>query len=176
MLKSRHQAIKEYLATGKLPTKLPSTPSNFRREASHYELGNGGILKRDNKVVALFKDRLSIYSCYHATHSGNLFEFTNDLILGRDITWQKINERYYWRGGQDYVAKKVKECVACSYKNNTLWKAGLPKLTAIPVVPKPFWRIHVDFMGRFTQSRNGNAYVGLAVCAFTKFVEGARNI
>ena len=74
------------------------------------------------------------------------------------------------------VAKKVKECIACAYKNNTLWKAGLPKLTAIPVVPKPFWRINVDFMGPFSQSRNGNAYVGLAVCAFTKFVEGARNI
>ena len=91
----------------------------------------------------------------------------------RDITWKKIKERYYWRGGQAYVAKKVKECIACAYKNNSIWKAGLPPLTAIPVIPKPFWRINVDFLGAFTRSRNGNAYVGLAVCAFTKFVEAA---
>ena len=152
MISSRHSAIKAYLITGNLPTELPSTPSNFRREASHYEIGSGGILKREGKVVALYKDKLAMYNCYHATHSGNHSKFANNLILGRDITWQKISERYYWRGGQHYVAKKVKECVACAYKNNTLWKAGLPKLTAIPVIPKPFWRVNVDFMGAFTQS------------------------
>ena len=85
MLKARHQALKAYLATGELPTELPSTPPNFRREASHYELGSGGILKRDGKVVALHKDKASIFACFHATHSGNLFELANDLILGRDI-------------------------------------------------------------------------------------------
>ena len=143
MISSRYSAIKAYLTKGELPTELPSTASNFRRAASHYEVDNRGILKRDGKVVALYKDKLALFNCYHATHSGKFFYCVNILILGRDITWQKINERYYWRGGQHYVAKKVKECVACAYKNNTLWKAGLPKLTAIPVVPKPFWRIHV---------------------------------
>ena len=97
-------------------------------------------------------------------------------LLGRDITWQKINERYYWRGGQAYVAQKVKECVACAYKNNTIWKAGLPALTAIPVIPKPFWRLNLYFAGPFSRSRNGNAYIGLAVCAFTKYVEAAGKI
>ena len=97
-------------------------------------------------------------------------------ILGRDITWQKINDRYYWRGGQAYVAQKVKECVACAYKNNTIWKAGLPPLKAIPVIPKPFWRLNLDFAGPFPRSRNGNAYIGLAVCAFTKYVEAAGKI
>ena len=45
------------------------------------------------------------------------------------------------------MAKKVKNCVACAHKNNTLWKAGLPALKAIPVVPKAFWRVHVDLLG-----------------------------
>ena len=72
--------------------------------------------------------------------------------------------------------QKVKECVACAYKNNTIWKAGLPALTAIPVIPKPFWRLNLDFAGPFSRSRNGNAYIGLAVCAFTKYVEAAGKI
>ena len=70
----------------------------------------------------------------------------------------------------------MKNCVACAYKNNAIWKAGLPPLTAIPVIPKAFWRVNLDFIGPFSRSRNGNAYVGLAVCAFTKYVEAAGKI
>ena len=173
MIKSKYQSIKAYLITGELPTDLPSTQSNFRREASHYEIGSDGILKREGKTVALYKDRKALFDCYHATHSGNHSARIDNSILGRDITWKKIKERYYWRGGQAYVARKVKECTACAYKNNTIWKAGLPPLTAIPVIPKPFWRLNLDFIGPFSRSRNGNAYVGLAVCDFTKYVEAA---
>ena len=175
MLSARYNSIKRYLATGQLPKDVPSTSSNFRKEASSYTLENG-IVKRDGKLVALHKDRSAIFDCFHKTHSGNISQIEKKkIILGRDITWQKISERYYWCGGQHYVAKKVKECIACAYKNNTLWKAGLPKLTAIPVTPKVFYRVHIDFMGPLSQSRNGNSYIGLAVCAFTKFVEGAGN-
>ena len=61
MISSKHAALKAYLITGELPTDLTSTPSNFRREASHYEIGSDGILKRGGKTVALYKDR-KIYS------------------------------------------------------------------------------------------------------------------
>ena len=71
MINSRHAAIKAYLTTGKLPTDLPSTVSNFKREASHYEIGSNGVLKREGKVVALYKDRKALFDCYHSTHSGN---------------------------------------------------------------------------------------------------------
>ena len=71
MINSRHTAIKAYLTTGQLPTDLPSTASNFKREASHYEIGSDGVLKREGKIVALYKDRKAIFDCYHATHSGN---------------------------------------------------------------------------------------------------------
>ena len=71
MINSRYAAIKAYLSTGQLPTDLPSTASNFKREASHYEIGSDGVLKREGKIVALYKDRKAIFDCYHATHSGN---------------------------------------------------------------------------------------------------------
>lgn len=71
MINSKHAAIKAYLITGELPTDLSSTASNFKREASHYEIGSDGILKREGKKVALYKDRKAIFDCYHATHSGS---------------------------------------------------------------------------------------------------------
>ena len=94
MLAKKYSSIKAYFLTSEIPTELISTASNFRREASHYEIGSGGTLKREGKTVALYRDRVSIFNCYHATHSGNAFNFARKLILGRDITWQKINERY----------------------------------------------------------------------------------
>ena len=71
MINSKHAAIRAYLLTGELPTDLPSISSDFKREAGHYEIGNNGILKREGKTVALYKDRKAIFDCYHATHSGS---------------------------------------------------------------------------------------------------------
>lgn len=127
MLLGRYKSIKAYLANGTLPNNLPSTESNFRREANKYKLEANGELSREGKRVALYKDRMKIFNALHA-HSG------------RDTSWKKIKERYYWRGGQAFVAKKVSECVACAYKHDQLWKASLPKLKPILVKPKAFWR------------------------------------
>ena len=129
MLASRYKSIKQYLARGELPSNLPSTSSNFQREAKRYKLEANGELSRQGKRVALYADRMKIFNAFHkGSH------------VGRDGTWKKIKARYYWHGGQAFVAKKVNECVACAYKNNQLWKACLPKLKAIPVKPKAFWR------------------------------------
>ena len=129
MLATRYNDIKKYLASGKMPSNLPSTTSNFQREANRYTLEANGELSRQGKRVALYADRMKIFNAFHKeTHQG------------RDGTWKKIKARYYWRGGQAFVAKKVNECVACAHKNNQLWKACLPKLKAIPVKPKAFWR------------------------------------
>ena len=127
MLQTRYNSIKAYLANGTVPSSLPSTVSNFRREASKYRLEPNGELSREGKRVALYKDRMKIFKAFHQ-HAG------------RDASWKKIKARYYWRGGQAFVAKKVNECVACAHKNDQLWKATLPKLKAIPVKPKAFWR------------------------------------
>ena len=37
----------------------------------------------------------------------------------------------------------------------------MPPLKTIPVVPKIFWRVHVDIFGPLPISRNGNKYVAL---------------
>ena len=70
MLASRYFAIKRYLADGTMPSTLPSTASNFQREARKYRLEANGELSREGKRVALYKDRMKIFNTYHAGHGG----------------------------------------------------------------------------------------------------------
>ena len=55
------------------------------------------------------------------------------------------------------------------------WKASLPPLQPIPVEPKVMWRLHVDILGPLQMTRNGSKYVAIAVDAFSKYSEAARN-
>ena len=95
---------------------------------------------------------------------------------GRDCCWKKINERYYFYGGSNWVRRKTKECVICAQKRNGIWPAQITPLKVIPVKPKTFWRVHIDLFGKMKKTRTGNEYGVLAVCAFTKYIEAARNI
>ena len=113
MLQTRYNSIKAYLASGTVPSSLPSTASNFRREASKYRLEPNGELSREGKRVALYKDRMKIFNALHQ-HAG------------RDCSWKKIKARYYWRGGQAFVAKKVSECVACAIKTTNFERQACP--------------------------------------------------
>ena len=91
-------------------------------------------------------------------------------------TWQVINKRFYFYGGEKWVREKVKKCVACAHKNGQQWKAEMPPLKPIPVEPKAMWRVHIDLLGPFPESDDGNKYIGLAICPLTKFVECRRNL
>ena len=78
---------------------------------------------------------------------------------------------YYWYGGEKYVRMKTKECVVCGHKNNVFNKAAVPPLVPIPVTPKMFWRVHVDLTAKLPQTKNGNKYIAIAICAFSKYIE-----
>ena len=178
MYAAKYNSIHNYIANGTLPDTYSSTESNFVRECRSYAINARNQLTRRGLIVARYAERAELFKQYHSSHSGSYSDYKNSLTLslGRDITWKKIKSRYYWRGGQKYVAEHVSRCVACSHKNNQLWKAGLPKLKAIPVHPQVFWRVHVDLLGPLTETLNGNKYVALGVCAFSKYVEAAGKI
>ena len=166
MQAAKYNQICDYIQFGTLPSTFSSTASNFRREASNFSLrGNQLFHNASNLPVLKYEDRERVFKEFHRH-------------LGRDRSWEVISQRYYWRGGYQYVCEKVKSCVACAHKNDSIWKAGMPLLKPIKVKPKAMWRIHVDCLGPLTQSLNGNSNVALGVCAFTKYVEakGTPNI
>ena len=84
--------------------------------------------------------------------------------------------RYYWHGGEKYVRMKTKECVICAHKNNMFNTAAVPPLRPIPVHPQIFWRVHVDIAGPLPVTKNGNKYIAVAICAFSKYIEAKGNV
>ena len=97
------------------------------------------------------------------------------MLLGRDKCWQKISERFYWYGGQKFVAQKTRECSICAQKNDQHWPANVAPLKSIEKVPMPMAQIHLDCVQSLgTTSTDGNKFVIIGVCAFTKYVEAAR--
>ena len=79
--------------------------------------------------------------------------------------------RYYWYSGEKYVRMKTKECIICGHKNNVFNAAPVPPLIPIPVTPKIMWRVHVDLTGKLPVTKNGNKYIVVAICAFSKYIE-----
>ena len=70
---------------------------------------------------------------------------------------------------------KTKECVICGHKNNVFNKAVVPPLVPIPVTPKIMWRVHVDLTAKMSLTKKGNRYIGIAICAFSKYIEAKGN-
>jgi len=83
--------------------------------------------------------------------------------------------RYYWYSGEKYVRMKTKECIICGHKNNVFNAAPVPPLIPIPVTPKIMWRVHVDLTGKLPVTKNGNKYIVVAICAFSKYIEAKGN-
>jgi len=70
---------------------------------------------------------------------------------------------------------KTRECVVCGHKNNVFNAAPVPPLIPIPVTPKIFWRVHVDFTEKMPVTNKGNQYITFSICAFSKYIEAKDN-
>ena len=157
--------IVTFISTGSLPSEFPSTKPNFIATSKNYTVNAKNQLLRDDKLVVKESDCEMVFKLCHGetTHSG------------RDKTWQKIRERFYWYGGEKYVREKVANCIICANKHTAPWTAGLAPLKPLGVEPMPMMRIHIDHLGPFPASAIGNVYVAVAVCAMLKYPEAMGN-
>ena len=102
----------------------------------------------------------------------------NVYLVAKIILWNMYcikYMRFYWYGGEKYIRMKTKECVICGHKNNVFNSAAVAPLHPIKVTPKIFWRVHVDLTSKLKQTTNGNTYIAIAICAFSKYIEGKGN-
>ena len=153
---SIYQQYVSYLENGTLPIHFRSNKGNFIAAANKFDI-RGNILYRNGKIVVKSSEKDELW-LQHA-HSG------------RDAFYSRLKTRYYFRGMEKWVRNKTNECVACAHKNSKIWPSFLSPLKPIPVTPKMMWRVHLDLMGPFPLTTRGNRYVGVAVCALSKFPE-----
>lgn len=64
-----YKSLVSYLQKGKLPSKYPSTKSNFLREAKQYKVNTKGVLLKGKLIVVKKSERKKIFDAMH-DHSG----------------------------------------------------------------------------------------------------------
>lgn len=89
--------------------------------------------------------------------------------LGRECTYQRIRQNYYWPGMSQDVNAFVEDCETClkvKFNQNPL--KGL--LTTRPLL-NPWAQLSVDTVGPLTRSKKGNSYIIVIQDLYTKYVE-----
>jgi transposase InsO family protein len=88
---------------------------------------------------------------------------------GIENTLKRMQKHYWFARMRSFVTKYVRACLNCAYyKQCTRKKQG--KLHPIEKVSVPFHTVHVDHVGPFETSAQGNKFLLVIVDAFTKFV------
>ncbi|KAJ8911033.1 hypothetical protein NQ315_017399 [Exocentrus adspersus] len=86
-----------------------------------------------------------------------------------DKTLEAIKARYWFPTMRNYVRNYIRSCLGCMYNKTS---SGKPpgELHPIEKGKVPMDTLHIDHLGPFVTSVKKNAYLIIAVDAFTKFV------
>jgi len=87
--------------------------------------------------------------------------------FGVKATYEKIKERYYWKGIKEDVKVYVKSCNKCQKRNKPKGKNELHSIEA----KEPFYMVGIDFVGPLPITEKGNKYIIVAMDYFTKWPE-----
>src|SRR5688572_30655655 len=121
-----------------------------KRITDTYETRNGKLYKKknDGKTVRVLQEneKDAIILMTHNHETGGHF--------GIDATYNKISERYYWKGMYNDIKEYIKSCDACQRRGQ---KGGNSYLNPIKI-GEPFERIGIDFVGPLERTKKGNKY------------------
>src|SRR2546429_3396256 len=135
----------------------------LQKQSDKFEIKNGKLYKKkkDEKILRVLReDEIeSILYMVHNHKTGGHF--------GVEATYNKIAERYYWKGMYNDTKEYVKYCDKCQRRGQ---KGGKSYLNPIRV-GKPFERIGIDFVGPLERIRKGNKYILVVTDYLTKWPE-----
>ena len=87
--------------------------------------------------------------------------------FGIESTYNRIKERYWWKGMRKDIEAYVKTCKQCQMRGKP---RGDNELHPIGV-KEPFYQIGIDFVGPLPITQKGNRYIIVAMDYFTKWPE-----
>ena len=82
-------------------------------------------------------------------------------------TYEKIKDRYYWKGMLKDIETYVKSCDQCQRRGKPIGKHELNPIE----VKEPFYQIGIDLVGPLPITQKGNRYIIVATDYFTKWPE-----
>ncbi|CAG2194967.1 unnamed protein product [Mytilus edulis] len=119
----------------------------LRRKAKNFLLGSHDNLyytKDSRKKQVVTKERLkSVLRLCHVDCGSH---------LGRDKTYHKVKERYFWNTITKDVGDYLKCCEECQ-RNNKKTKTSVSEMTPVPVPERVWEKIGIDLIGPFLNSK-----------------------
>ena len=127
-----------------------------------YEILNGQLYrKKDDK-------KLKVIQRYE--YEGLMYLFHDHEIsahFGIQTTYEKIKERYYWKGMLKEIEAYIKSCKQCQFRGKP---KGQHELHPIQV-KEPFYQIGIDIVGPLPITEKRNKYIVVAIDYLTKWPE-----
>ena len=87
--------------------------------------------------------------------------------FGIQATYDKIKEKYWWKGMLNNITTYIKSCDQCQRRGKPQGKHELHPIK----VKEPFYQIGIDIVGPLPQTKKGNRYIVVAIDYFTKWPE-----
>jgi hypothetical protein len=81
--------------------------------------------------------------------------------------YEKIKERYYWKGMKKDIEEYVKTCDDCQRRNKPIGKNELHSIR----IKEPWYQIGIDIVGPLPRTARGKKYIVVAMDYFTKWPE-----
>ena len=127
-----------------------------------YKINLSGRGRENLLVVPSFLRRDIIEAC-HSSPTGGHF--------GREKTYAKAVERYWWPGLRASIAAYVDACSFCQFHKRP---TGLMEGELCPIEPprECLRQYGIDHIGPFKKTARGNLYMIIAIDLFSKFVIG----
>ena len=106
----------------------------------------------ERNVVRLYIPRTIIDTVLNNCHDHVLAAH-----FGFQRTYDRIRQRYFWKGMYKDVDNWVRSCISCSQRKTHRHKVLTPMVTM--KVPEPFQRVSVDVLGPLPITLSGNRHV-----------------
>ena len=90
--------------------------------------------------------------------------------LGVNKTHRRVLNHLYWPGVSTEVKNFCRSCHTCHIGGKSNQKPKAVPLQPIPVATEPFSHI-IDCVGPLTKIQQGNKYLLIIMCTFTRFPE-----
>src|SRR6266496_974658 len=159
MERQEYENVRKYLNREKIQE---DEITRTKKQTKGIEIKSDVLYKRrDGKLVKILREdeRDSVMFMIHNHETGAHF--------GVEATYNKIAERYYWKGMYKDIKRYIRYCDTCQRRGQ---KGGKGNLYPIKV-GEPFERIGIDFVGPLERTKEGNKYILVVTDYLTKWPE-----
>jgi len=141
------KAVEEFVRNKNYPESIAKDKgkkSNFRKACKHFSIVDGDLMYKEKRRVVFEEDRMpAIIHDVHERIGDNSMTKALAAHRGRESSYQKISERFFWYGMIDDVKKYIKFCKNCQQQGK-IFKKISPELQSVPVPNEVMKQIGID--------------------------------